>query len=157
MTRQGKVQLWWFECTDHTHSGITYGLAGDGYGQRLGKTKNHEFVEFDFVEDSVVDEVVELADEVGMVQEYPKRSGCIEPLLVNICDPAPSGNRYDFSFKKSCPICGSSKVEYGRCEPPEFKTMNLPLATHKKWDCLNKEAKTRLVYDVLKKAGCLTD
>lgn len=155
MTRQGKVEVWWVQCEDHDHSGEVYVLAGDRYGRRLGKTANNDYAEFDFIEDSVIDEVVEIADMMGMEQDYPARSDCIEPLLRNICDPAPSGQRYDFLFKVSCQICGSLKVKYAPYDPPRFKIIDMSLATHTKWDGLTKEAKTQMVFDILKKERCL--
>ncbi|MCO6452040.1 MAG: hypothetical protein J5I90_14750 [Caldilineales bacterium] len=155
MARQGKVELWWVQCEDHSHTGEVYILAGDRYGRRLGKTVNKEYAEFDFMADSVVDEVLEIANMMGMEQEYPARSDCIESLLRTICDPAPSGQRYDFLFKVSCPSCSSLKIRYAPYDPPRFKIIDMPLATHVNWDNLTQEAKTQLVFDTLKRVGCL--
>lgn len=143
-----KVIRWNVRCIDNGHNAVTYVLAGDSYGKLLGRTAKNELAEFNSWEASDVYEEIE-----GFVQHLLGRdhgtSDCFRRILGAVCDPAPSGELYDFTGKVWCPICGSLNVEYGPDEPPVFETIALTQVELSKWGQLTSKSLKR---DMIKEA-----
>lgn len=150
-TNLTKVVRWNIRCIENGHTAATYVLAGDSYGRQLGVTPLSEYVIIDAWIDPVYNEVAEMVH-----QMFGRTSGvsdCVLLALSVACDPAPSGNTYDFTGKMWCPVCGSSNVEYGPDEPPQFSMMSIPMVSHDAWEALSEDQKRALVYERLKTGG----
>jgi hypothetical protein len=146
-----RVIRWNVEC-GLGHRSITYVVGGDSYGRLLGSTPHNEMALFDSWKDPVFDEVE------GVVKELLGRdrgfSDCFQIVLGVSCDPAPSGDLYDFSGKVYCPVCGSLAVTYGPDNPPRVELIALPVATHRAWEQLGTPQKRDLVRQALDRSGC---
>ncbi len=150
-SRPTKVIRWNVTCEDQGHQAITYVLAGDTYGRLLGATPRHELAEFNSWEDPVFDEVINLVREL-LGRESAE---CFGRVLGVACDPAPSGQLYDFTGTIWCPICGSPNVHYRPDEPFQFEVIDLPHVTHRSWQQLSETEKRERLREALQKAGCL--
>ena len=149
-----KVIRWNIRCVESGHNAITYVLAGDTYGRLLGRTIKNELAEFDSWNSS---DVYQEAEELvrHLLGQERGTSDCFRRILGAVCDPAPSGELYDFTGKVWCPVCGSPNVEYGPDEPPIFEMMALPQVELSKWRQLTSKALKRdLVKEALSRAGC---
>jgi hypothetical protein len=127
-TENTDVIIWNVTSHDHGQRSTTYALTGDGYGYLLGRTSANELVLFNTWEDLFFDQISNTVEE--LLKDYRGTLNCFGLVLGIACDPAPSGNRYDFSGKIWCPLCGSENVDYGPKDPSEFTSIDLPVATH---------------------------
>lgn len=155
-SRPTEVIRWHTRCEDHGHEAITYVLAGETYGRLLGRTPYHELVEFNAWEDPVFKEMEALVD--GLLGPGPRTSitDCFGVVLGAACDPAPSGQLYDFTGKIWCPVCGSPNVHYWPDDPFQFEVINVPHVTHQEWQRLSETEKRKRIREALRKAGCLS-
>jgi len=71
-----------------------------------------------------------------------------------VADPAPSGERYTFVGRLCCRQCGSSADWYKPGEP-DVEDILLPFVTHREWERLNLEDKTKMVEAALYSYGCI--
>lgn len=148
-----KVVQWNVRCIENGHTAVIYVLAGDSYGRQLGVTSLYEYAIFDAWIDPVYDELVGLVH-----QALDRTSGigdCVLSALGVTCDPAPSGYMYDFTGKVWCPVCGSSNLEYGPDEPPQFSMITIPIVSHDAWTAFTEDQRHELVHEALKAAGCI--
>lgn len=149
-----KVVQWNIRCIENGHTAVVYVLGGDSYGRQLGVTSLHEYAIFDAWIDPVYNELI------GLVHQALDRtsgiSDCLFSVLGVVCDPAPSGYTYDFTGKIWCPVCGSSSMEYGPDEPPQFSMMTIPIVSHDAWTAYTEDQRRELVHEELKNAGCFT-
>lgn len=149
-----RVIHWNVKCRAHSHITSTCVLADDTYGRLLGRTPRNELAEFNSWQDSVFAETSELVQTV--LGRNQGTSDCFRRVLEIVCDPAPSGERYDFTGKIWCPICGSSEVSYGPDNPPRFARIDLALVSHVNYQQLTDKEKRKQIQDELERNGCLT-
>ncbi len=152
-SRPTRVIRWHVKCEDQGHQAITYVLAGDTYGRLLGRTPYHELAEFSYWEDPVYGEVIRLVRE--LLARERGTSECFGRVLGVACDPAPSGQLYDFTGRIWCPVCGSPNVDYRPDDPFQFEVIDLPHVTHRAWQQLSETEKRERLREALQKAGCL--
>jgi hypothetical protein len=153
-SRPTEVIRWHTRC-EHGHEAITYVLAGETYGRLLGTTPSHELVEFNSWEDPVFDEMINLVRELLGPGPRTSTLNCFGLVLGAACDPAPSGQLYDFTGKIWCPICGSPNVQYWPDDPFQFEVIDLPHVTHQGWQQLSQDEKRERIREALRKVGCL--
>jgi len=153
-SRPTEVIRWHTRC-EHGHEAITYVLAGETYGRLLGATPYHELVEFNSWEDPVFDEMIKLVRELLGPGPRTSTSNCFGLVLGAACDPAPSGQLYDFTGKVWCPICGSPNVHYWPDDPFQFEVIDLPHVTHQGWQQLSQAERRERIREALRKVGCL--
>ncbi|MEN8241215.1 MAG: hypothetical protein ABFS17_04800 [Chloroflexota bacterium] len=149
-----KIGVKEIKCMDCSFSvkDYTFGSFG-GYGRFLGRTSKDEIAEFFAINDPVFKEVSKLVDSI-LPEESRKRIGCLHTVLESACDPAPSGERYQFLGKKGCSKCGSKNVKHNRLDPP-IEKIYLPFVTHSEWDNLSQEEKQQRITKQLGLIGCL--
>jgi len=152
-SRPTEVIRWHTRCKDHGHEAITYVLAGETYGRLLGRTSHHELAEFNYWEDPVFDEMIKLVRK--LLGREMGTSECFGRVLGAACDPAPSGELYDFTGKIWCPICASPHVHYWPDNPFQFEVIDLPHVTHQNWQQLSEKEKRERIREALRKVGCL--
>ena len=153
-TSLSRVVRWNVRCLEFQHRSITYVLAADSYGRLLGRTTKNELAEFSSWTNSAVFEEAEqlVARALGRRQGI---SDCFRRILGVVCDPSPSGEQYRFTGDFQCLVCGSTNVEYGPDDPPQFETIELPLGTHYRWDQLSQLKRSALIQEALHDGGCL--
>jgi hypothetical protein len=154
-SRPTEVIRWHTRCADYGHEAITYVLAGETYGRLLGRTPSHELAEFNSWEDPVFDEMIKLVRELLGPGPRTSTLNCFGLVLGAACDPAPSGELYDFTGKVWCPICGSPHVQYWPDNPFQFEVIDLPHVTHQNWQQLSEKEKRERIREALRKVGCL--
>ena len=149
-----RVVRWNVHCLEFQHRSLTYVLAGDTYGRLLGRTTKNELAEFNSWTDSIAFEEAEqlVSRALGRRQGI---SDCFRRVLGVLCDPSPSGEKYRFTGRFQCPVCGSANVEYGPDDPPQFETIELPHVTHYRWNQLSDLRRSELIEEALREEGCL--
>ncbi len=134
------------------HRSITYVIGGDSYGRLLGSTQHNEKALFDSWNDPVFDEVKDIVK--ALLGRDHGFSDCFQMVLGISCDPAPSGDLYDFSGMVYCPTCELLAVFYGPDNPPRIELIALPVTSHRAWEHLSKSQKRDLVRQALERSGC---
>lgn len=154
--RMQRMEHWLIRCEscgtiDHTYTFTDLG----SYGRGVGRTCSGELAEFSAWEDPVYEELLTivrtLVNDSVSVSRVRK---CFNMVMSLAADPAPSGDRYTFTGRLCCRLCGSDANWY-RPGEPELEEIHLPLVTHHEWECLNLEDKTKMVEAALCSSGCI--
>lgn len=142
----------WSVTCPHAHNSVTYVLAGDSYGVLLGSTRRGERVLLDSWQDPVFEEVEDIVR--SLLQRERGFSDCFQAVLGESCDPAPSGEMYDFSGRIYCPVCGTAANVYGPDDPPQIETIGLAPATHEGWQQRSTIERWDRIRRSLARVGC---
>ncbi len=67
---------------------------------------------------------------------------------------APWGNRYSFTGKFWCPVCGGTEVTYGPDQPRVVEVVDLPEVTHVEWEGLTAEEKRARLRQAIMDSHC---
>jgi len=145
------VEIWNLNCRPHGHRSRTFVIAGDAYGQLLGRTTSKEIAEFNSWEDPAFDEALGLTRH--LCPQTEKTGAPFQDVLGFVCDLSPGGRRYSFAGEIHCPECGTTEVEYGPDEPPEIRPMEVPQVSHRSWDNLTTSQKNQLLKEALIEKG----
>ena len=152
--RMTRMEHWLIRCDscgtiDHTRCISDLG----SYGRAIGRTCFGELAEFSAWEDPVFDELLGIVRTFA-IEGVPKVRQCFNKVMSLVADPAPSGERYTFVGRLCCRQCGSSADWYKPGEP-DVEDIPLPLVTHREWERLNLEDKTKMVEAALYSYGCI--
>lgn len=143
----------WQVTCQNGHRSTWYVLAGDPYGILLGSTSHGEQIVLDSWQDAVFEEVETIVK--GWLKRDIGFSECFQDVLGDTCDQAPSGDRYDFSGRVYCQVCGLPANTYGPNDPPQTEMIAVAHATHEGWRQLVPAQRRAVIREGLVRVGCL--
>ncbi|MAG35500.1 MAG: hypothetical protein CL878_04540 [Dehalococcoidia bacterium] len=152
-TKPRRIHLWQVRCERNGHWTNTYVLGDDRYVRKLGRTRHHEIAEINVWEDPVLDEAVTIFN--GLFGQGWDQHRCFDRILGLACDPAPSGEQYNFNGWGWCRICGSRIAGGEGGDPARYAIVEVPQVTHRAWDRLSGEEKQERFRRALQELGCL--
>jgi hypothetical protein len=154
MTQRARVSLVRFHGTcANGHTFITHDIGDFDYGRRVARTVDPGDMGFvDALQSRWFDEIAGTTKEVltlmGKARWY---SRCFDAVFGVLCDPSPSGRRYDLAERPRCPECGTNKLaKYGPTEPPVVDLLELPLVSYQQWSELGAHEKRLRVVQALR-------
>lgn len=146
----------YFGICDNGHSFTVHDFSDFEYGRMLIRATDLNEIGFiDGFNDTDFDEMADIVK--GFMQSAAKgnyASDCFHKIFGELCDPAPSGTRYEFGGNPRCPICGSKGlVRYGPSDLTD--NVQVPYVTYAEWRTLKDEARQNRIKSALIKEDCL--
>lgn len=144
-----------WKCNKTDEQFEVYHLVGPGiYGELILQARNLDLAYWNNLHDAAFDEVRKIVDEFFGAGVTDKKYAALDQVTGLCCDPAPDGSVY--RERPYCPSCGDNDVSFWDVpEPFKFKTVRIPVVTHKHWNRLTSEQREKLVRDDLKISGLL--
>jgi len=150
MNPPSRFLLFWARCRSCGHEWKTLSDPGDGRYRILLGGANNSVGYVDTIEDSAFSEVYRLVEQaLGPDTPLADRLDAFDGVFGLICDMNPDGSHFDMSGKRRCIRCGSTSVDFGPTEPPEYAELIPVQVTHERWDNLTEKQKHKEILERL--------
>jgi len=156
MTKMQDITCQLFEyvcagCGEHYKAPVLYG----GYGVFLLRNyADFSYRYLNVLEDSIfseVESIIERSEKVSSLSKY-ERVDLFQKIVGVAYDENECGNSYGIDAEPECPFCKKHAVRKSiATNPPEYVEMQVPMATHHKWDNLSQVDRERLVGEKLRR------
>jgi len=144
MIASAKFLLFWVRCRSCGYEYQTLSDPGDGRYRLLLSSRTGRPALVDTLEDPAFSEVYRFVEEVLPARlSTAQKSEIFDQVFGLICDPDCDGSHYDMSGKRRCTRCGSTLVDFGPTNPPQYSEVIPQLVTHKHWDTLTEQRKQK--------------
>lgn len=142
-----KIQLYQFTCANCSHKfqAPVYPFFDMSYGEFiLRTTESNRLIYLNANHDEAFLEASRILDEINQVKKLfdHQKFDPFQEIVHVAYDPDKWGHYYKIGIDPHCPNCGANESKcFQATNPPEYKVMDIPVASSVLWKTLSSEEK----------------